>query len=114
MNNSSLNNPFLIKSYSDENGSFYRVYSDGWCEQGGIYTSDSNARVINMNIPFANTLYDVVCIPTTAYPYSFSFYASGEGNPSKQNNKFSLACSIGGAAGWNWIACGYVNLNEVL
>ena len=35
--------------------SWYRVYSDGWCEQGGIITGVS--PTVTFLLPFANTNY---------------------------------------------------------
>ena len=64
MFNSSLNNPELIESY--QNGSnWYRIYSDGWIEQGGVAgtefsTSASGSnQTITLLKPFANTNYTV-------------------------------------------------------
>lgn len=104
---SSLTNPFLIKSYSDDSGNWYRVYSDGWIEQGGIYTSDQGKRIINLLLPFKDTLYDAIITPTVSAPVSFGFYTSGAGNPSKTPTHFYLTCGAGGVIGWNWFACGY-------
>lgn len=28
---------YITETWHDTNGNWYRVYSDGWCEQGGIY-----------------------------------------------------------------------------
>ena len=57
MNNSSLNNPpkgVLVESYSD-NYSWYRVYSDGWVEQGGYSTADP----VTLFKPYSNTNYSI-------------------------------------------------------
>ena len=49
--------PVVVETY--KNGtSWYRVYSDGWCEQGG-YVSFVSGMTINLLKSFANTNYHV-------------------------------------------------------
>ena len=63
---SSLNEIYpVVETYS--NGiSWYRVYSDGWCEQGGevTATSDSANQTISLLKNYVNTNYDVSVTPT--------------------------------------------------
>lgn len=62
MNNSSLNNPIhgrLIEEY-DNNGFWYRIYSDNWVEQGGISHTDVTWPSINLLIPMKDTSYTAV------------------------------------------------------
>ena len=108
---SSLNNPFLIKSYSDESGNWYRVYSDGWCEQGGsfgdAYTGYQN-KTLNFLIPMKNTEYHVNFINGE----TSSMYVGG------LNSKTTAGCTIIATVNYQgfgtWSACGYVNLSEVI
>ena len=53
----------VIDTY--QNGtSWYRVYSDGWCEQGGeIYQNAAAAIVVSLVRPYKNTSYFVVRVP---------------------------------------------------
>jgi hypothetical protein len=37
--------------------SWYRVYSDGWCEQGGSFTCSSAGQILTYLIPFIDTNY---------------------------------------------------------
>lgn len=55
MNNSSLNNPYLIASYTDDEGNWWRLYEGDWCEQGGILPAV--AGVINLPLPMASNKY---------------------------------------------------------
>lgn len=52
------NNVFvsLKESYVDENGNWYRLYSDGWLEQGGTYIG-STGSTITLLKPYADTNY---------------------------------------------------------
>lgn len=43
---------FVVGSYHDDNGNWYRVYKSGWCEQGGIATLESSGtQWISLQIP---------------------------------------------------------------
>ena len=50
---------YLIDSYINEHA-WYRVYSDGWCEQGNINRINSEGQTVNLLIPFVDTNYTVV------------------------------------------------------
>ena len=52
---------YVKDSYSDNDGNWYRVYSDGWVEQGG-QDSQGNIRTITLLKPMANTAYNVMAI----------------------------------------------------
>lgn len=59
----------LVRSLKDASGTWYRLYSDGWVEQGGKFstpqsTNDTNAS-INVNLP------------VTMADNSYDFYAGG-------------------------------------
>ena len=53
----------LEEEWHDENGNFYRVYSDGWCEQGGIQSSEGNvpSPIITLLKPYINANYCLLC-----------------------------------------------------
>lgn len=78
-----------IESWHDENGNWYRVYSDGWCEQGGTFTSATGAnQLLTFHKPFANTNYTVfgqgrqttdagICVPAfNAYTNTQCYYCT--------------------------------------
>lgn len=63
-----VNTPAVIDSYSDDSGNWYRVYSDGWVEQGGDCTLNQNN--VNFHKPFANSNYNVQ-LTRTSNNYEF-------------------------------------------
>lgn len=90
--------PYITETY--ENGtSWYRVWSDGWCEQGGYQLTGQVSFLKNFN----NTNYTVLA-------------TYGEGVATESNlaveNKTQTSCTIykttgGGPDYCNWVACGY-------
>jgi len=92
-----------------ENGtSWYRVYSDGWCEQGGRATVPQGANVdITFLIPYANTDYYVNGNQT----YNWSDNPGGYVNAifgMPRTDGFSMRASTG-PLGSIWMACGYIS-----
>lgn len=109
---SSLNNPFLIKSYSDEDGNFYRIYSDGWCEQGGFFYQPANAPgTINLLLPYKDVNYRI-----SAIEYNSGGAVLSITSGSKSEEKFALQNKQAASYGFScdWLCFGYVNLSEVL
>lgn len=49
----------VIEVYQDNN-TWYRKYSDGWIEQGGLYTSTASGLLITFSIPFSNVNYNII------------------------------------------------------
>lgn len=104
----------VVENYLN-GASWYRVYSDGWCEQGGIITSVGSSQVVTLLKEYKDTNYyaeihagtskndsggsgysTVIC---GASPYTYgqkvgSFRAS---TVSDSNYRFA------------WRACGYIN-----
>ena len=61
---------------ADNNYTWYRLYSDGWVEQGGIYTISSAVFAnFNLVVQMANNNYTIVgnCLGTTTSTYSLVF-----------------------------------------
>lgn len=82
---------------------WYRVWSDGWIEQGGHGTSG----VCTFNKPFSNTDYTFNVQPSigdTSHPDWVALY---EFRPKRTKANLSLAFYGGGEAGWDWRASGY-------
>lgn len=107
MNNSSLNNPFLKESY--QNGdSWYRIYSDGWCEQGGNLTlSVGNAITqVALLVAYKNTNYFIWLqdkgSSQDVYNGGVSIYSSNLTNSSFYINPNTNNKNI------YWQACGYI------
>ena len=92
-----------VKAYTDDNGNWYRVYPDGWCEQGGNFGSafaSWSAKTITLLVPFRDNKYtlQIICGHT-----------SNTDSPcvnTKSTTSFSCTPynSTGNA---NWFACGY-------
>lgn len=98
---------YLVDSYSDDSGNWYRIYSDGWIEQGGIIlpqTRNDNFPVTLLK-PYTNTNYTLITnksIDTNVSGTigSFSFWTHN-----KTETGFTTA--IDPNVRCNWYACGY-------
>lgn len=67
--------PHIVSTYHSGK-SWYRIWSDGWCEQGGEVTPASNNHIdINLLVPFADTNYTpmAIAINDTSYNYADKF-----------------------------------------
>ena len=102
-----------IKSYITEtyiNGtSWYRVYSDGWCEQGGIFTgsSASNAvATINLLKAYKNTNYCITATKLTDDSSNSYCYGIRVVKAQKKVNSFQARPDSTG--GMMWCTCGYI------
>lgn len=92
----------LIKSYKSGTN-WYRVYSDGWCEQGG---SATEYTTINLLKTYANTNYTIVALS----PYIDS---SGFGYADKTTSSFQLKYGQStGNTGLLWMTCGYIDISD--
>ena len=103
----------VVETY--QNGtSWYRVYSDGWIEQGGIATGGTSktGATINLLKPYTSTNYNIT-------GSIFRGEALVNGAPlavvfiSKTNSSFNASTMYGGgspafqAYNYSWYACGY-------
>ena len=68
--NTVSNNVSLIETYRN-GASWYRLYSDGFCEQGGIIDNGSDARNLDKTVTFPLEFYD------TNYVFNFTTTRSG-------------------------------------
>lgn len=102
---SSLNNPELIETY--KNGAdWYRVYSDGWIEQGSISAgiNKNGGSTINLLKPFADTDYHVQGNTINGNVYNTNGFAVY----GKTTTKFDCDWANSAAGdGTYWFACGY-------
>ena len=107
-----------VKAYVTEtyvNGtSWYRVWSDGWCEQGGHYTHNNVEGTITTTFikPFINTNYNLqitkelgsVSASVTDYQFISSYVAS-----SKTTSRFQVRMTTANILnGYDWQASGYI------
>ena len=106
---SNCTKPYVVETYV--NGTeWYRVYSDGWVEQGGQdVASATGAITITLLKPYADSNYTVTssCYGVTGVVE----LTSGQGVGNKTATTFQYYCKAtsSGNGGYNlmWIACGY-------
>lgn len=100
-----LNKPAVVKENYLNGGDWYRVYSDGWCEQGGILAQGSGSYTVNFLKPFKDTNYSIFKhfgSNSGAYSlyYYFGFYTK---------TSSSATTTLGGSNTSCWYACGFVS-----
>lgn len=95
--------PHIVDTY--ENGTdWYRVYSDGWCEQGGYGKASSAGSNYTVNLlkSFTNTNYTVNITNYLDTKPSGDYYSL---LVSKAQSSFIL---IVRPSPFDWVACGYI------
>lgn len=98
------NIPHIIETWSSDSA-WYRLYSDGWCEQGNWFIGLTGTQTINLYKPYKSNLYNVSLSET---------YTTTIGDARTINNANKTASSfqifVGSAAtvGIFWEARGYV------
>ena len=96
-----------IVDYYSNGTEWYRIYSDGWCEQGGRTSKQAHSGItINLLKPFGNTNYTITestqSLSTSAYSTNISDIT---------NSTFKITSNYNGSASTGivaWIACGYI------
>ena len=97
----------LVESYVN-GASWYRKYSDGWCEQGSLYHRGDTLgwHTINLLIPFVNTNYSI-----QENRIINGYSKNGDGDPDAieilSNSSFRIGNDDGGDMSFNWVARGY-------
>lgn len=100
--------PHIVETYVNGT-SWYRVYSDGWCEQGG--------EVSNLNIGAAtSTVIFLKAFADTNYTLTFGTFGAGYG-AAEANFRCtaynSTSCTFynnsGSVTTYKWQACGYIS-----
>lgn len=98
--------------------SWYRVYSDGWCEQGGFIVAPStsnNNYAVTLLKPFVDTNYQIQKTIHGGAPTSGGVEWGWMGDSfsiSSPNTTTTLYLSIAGSSycvGYYWQACGYIS-----
>lgn len=82
---------------------WYRVWSDGWVEQGGHGTGDTCTFIE----PFSNTNYTFNVQPSSGYTAHPDWIAAYEHRPGRTTTKTTIKLYEGGNQGWDWHASGY-------
>lgn len=102
---------YIVETYVN-GASWYRVYSDGWCEQGGRLTATTAAQGYQSSIvllkDFTDTNYTALATTTNQ-----SSYASMAAISSKATTGFALGWYGVNTANLvseaDWYACGYIS-----
>ncbi len=116
----------LASSTQDDAPNWWRIYSDGWCEQGGLYFPTASLEytsTIRLHIPFKDTTYSIGIV---AYgPNSGSlgtcgkFYVSTTSGELKTNNQFCIASCISSPGNdahftqYDWISRGWLSTEAI-
>lgn len=90
--------------------SWYRVWSDGWIEQGGIIASlsSSSLRTISFSRAFSNTNYNLQVTIESSYAGALWGEYLGFYSNSKTTSGFQIYDNgTPYITGYNWKACGY-------
>lgn len=82
---------------------WYRVWSDGWIEQGGHGTGSA----CTFSKPFSNKDYTFNVQPSNGYTSHPDWIAAYENRPSRTTTGTKLSLYEGGDQGWDWRASGY-------
>ena len=94
---------------TDSNGtSWYRVYSDGWCEQGGVatVTAANTWKKISLLKAYKDTNYSVIA---TNAGSAATIYGVKVGSSFKnETDGFYLSLGSGSTTAW-WRASGYIS-----
>ena len=96
---------FIVESWrSDDGSSWYRKYSDGWIEQGGVTPSvNADSYTVTLNTPFTAANYHVNFITTgTEKDGSFGHCVSA-----RTNTTFTMYDYLMNGVPVLWYACGY-------
>ena len=104
--NPRTNAVYITQTYSNGT-SWYRIWSDGWCEQGGLVASGSGNKTILFVKSYANTNYTV----------SFALLRDTNGGGycptfTKQTDRLNLiqdsSTTLTNSAK-SWYTCGYIS-----
>ena len=101
----------IIDTYSDNNGNWYRVYSDGWVEQGGILQK-TGTLTVNLLKPMKDIKYGLFLSSGDntggTSGHNGDFYAANTQYWSKTTSSFQCVCSIdtSQAYGKSWMVVG--------
>lgn len=94
------------KATADNNHAWYRKYSDGWVEQGGIHHRGSAGDTVNLPIAMSNEYYELQLTavnPTNITRYAFAntytstYFKCGTADDQSPNNDGDI----------RWYVCGY-------
>lgn len=100
-----------VESYHDDEGNWYRVYPDGWCEQGGYYINKftgTGQATISLLKPLNNTNYGVQVSWTNPGTQSPSTVWTGSLRTRTTSNFVINVDSKSYCLAYSWQVCGYI------
>lgn len=98
--------PHITQTYI--NGTdWYRIWSDGWCEQGGTNTYDGN-QLVTLLVPFKDTNYFVLASVSSKNDKN-SNYSSAVGTRTTTQFYLSFSNNTTGNSYNTWRAYGYIS-----
>lgn len=103
MGNLNANIDYLVDAY-DNGTQWYRLYKNGWCEQGGVWTTANasyNAYYVSLLIPYKTNTYTAIAMPGYT---SNNLYTPQVGSRTTTGIQFYYVYNSTGFA--NWYACG--------
>lgn len=90
----------VIETYKN-GASWYRIYDDGWCEQGGTRVAQNTWETITFLKPFINTNYTAL-----------TSNSAGGTSANSIRNKTTASMQIYQSWQYDWYACGYASLEN--
>lgn len=96
--------PYIIETYSN-GSSWYRIWSDGWCEQGSSGYNESESTQHHLLLPYRDTNYTLLCLSHTGTWQAMISVGT------KTASYFTLWTSDDSSFNpetFNWYACGYL------
>ena len=97
---------YVVQTYRN-GASWFRIWSDGWCEQGGVTQITSNPQTITLLKPYCNTDYTVT--NTKQMNASGGGYIWSNRLISKSSNSFVMSQEVLNPCYLNWAAQGYTS-----
>ena len=95
-------NAYVVETYHSGT-SWYRIWSDGWIEQGGHGTGTACTFLK----PFTDKNYTFNLLASNSYIDHPDWLAAYEYRPGRTTSSTGITQYCGGDQGWDWRACGY-------
>lgn len=94
--------------------SWYTIYSDNWCEQGGEYTTSSEASneiIINMIKNYKDTTYGILVLANSNNDINTNNYSLQNSSIIKNTSSFKIDIDSSSISSFkfNWQTSGYLN-----
>lgn len=99
----------VVETYRN-GASWYRIYSDGWCEQGGVITSSSGAQAVNLLKTYKDTMYTVVAVNNYKNTSTRRWASAGINTTSQIWIMNSINASENSSTPASWYTCGYIEV----